>query len=95
MNSKTYAVFQWRGDGRYHLRDAHGARVWKRESSAKKFADEMNAVGFAWAPQGFVVRPSDYFLSDGLEIAANGRVWEIGRTCTLCSPTGRIPKVSR
>lgn len=36
-----FIVVAHRGDGLYHARDAQGAKVYKRESAAQAFCDEM------------------------------------------------------
>lgn len=75
-HKETYAVFTHRGDGLYHLRDAHGARIYKRASVAEAKADAMNQTHGTpdWAPRGFVARPSSCFSTDGVEITPDGRV---------------------
>ena len=72
-----FAVFAWRGDGQYHAKDAIGARYWKRRNAAEKNAELQNADSTMMAinPRGYVVRPSNYFRSDGVEFTANGRIY--------------------
>ena len=72
-----FAVFAWRGDGRYHLRDALGARTWKREAAAERQADAYNASEHHVHvnPDGYVVRNLSYVGTSGVEQTATGRIW--------------------
>ena len=75
----TYIVTAWKADNRYHAKDANGARVFKRESAARRFCDEMNqnwnasATLQACHPGGYVIR--DNFATNGVEITAAGRIY--------------------
>lgn len=78
--AKQFAVFAHRGDGRYHLKDCKGCKVWKRENAAQAFADMLNqdSAALAHAPQGYVVRPSDYYSDTDCDVTTQGRVYYHG-----------------
>jgi len=71
-----FAVFAHRCDGRYHARDALGARTWKREAGAKRQADAWNASPHMILvnPDGYVVRSLAYVCTSGVEQTATGRL---------------------
>lgn len=73
----TYIVLAHRGDGNYQAKDAVGARYFKRESAAEKFAQVQNSDSTMMAinPRGYVVRSSTWFRTDGVEFLANGRIY--------------------
>lgn len=85
-----FGVFAWRGgDGRYLLGAAIGSRLFKREASAKKYADELNAQP-AIAGEEYVVRSSDYVDPWGCEISPTMRV-RLTVPCPCADSNGSDP----
>lgn len=74
--TKLCAIFAYRGDANYHLRDAIGSKIYVRRSVAEKHADNWNksSAMLGANPQGYVVRGYSYFKTDGVLINSNGYV---------------------
>lgn len=73
---RWYVILAWRGDGRYHVQDAIGARVYKRRATADQTVEEFNQdPGMLGAnPDGYVLRSLAYVQTHGCEIRPNGTV---------------------
>lgn len=53
----VYAVFEWRGDGRYTIDHVVGCKTYKRNASAQKVADALNSQPLPTIDhRGYVVR---------------------------------------
>jgi hypothetical protein len=60
-----FGVFAWRGDNRYHVRDA--VKTYVVEKAADRFADKLNeGPRTNLAPEGYVVRTLRYCLGGNL-----------------------------
>ena len=70
-NKEWFGIFAWRGDGRYHLRDVHGSRIFFRRATAEKYAATITTECRAITPNGYVVRPALYVATDGCKITGN------------------------